>query len=119
MTFRWERMMRWKNRPEGSTGGDFGEHDQLGRLNLLTPEKVKQAALEIAEGKTFCLSLPLDFPGGNVLNPRRDPPTLSPTQRDGMLYTNFPLSRLNPGAVDVISDDKVTLSLQYSTQWDA
>ncbi|NYT77587.1 cyclase family protein [Alcaligenaceae bacterium] len=111
--------MRWKNRPEGSNWGDFGPDDQLGRLNLITPTTVKQAALEIKEGRTFCLSLPLDFPGGNALNVRRHPPELSPTQRDGMQYTNFPLARLNPGARDVLSDDKVTLSLQYSTQWDS
>jgi len=27
---------RWVNRPEGSNWGDFGEDDQLGRINLLT-----------------------------------------------------------------------------------
>ena len=32
---------RWKHRPEGSNWGDFGPDDQLGRLNLLTPEKVR------------------------------------------------------------------------------
>ena len=26
---------RWKQRPEGSTWGDLGPDDQLGRLNLL------------------------------------------------------------------------------------
>ncbi|HEY9281587.1 MAG TPA: cyclase family protein [Eoetvoesiella sp.] len=111
--------MRWNQRPEGSNWGDYGPDDQLGRLNLLTPEKVKQGAREIIEGRSFCLSLPLDFPGGNVLNVRRHPPVITPTEREGMLYTNFPLGRFNPGAVDVLSDDKVTLSLQYSTQWDA
>ena len=30
---------RWKHRPEGSTWGDWGPDDQLGRLNLLTPDK--------------------------------------------------------------------------------
>ena len=110
--------MRWKNRPEGSNWGDFGPDDQLGRLNWLTPDKVKQAAKEIIEGLTFSLSLPLDFPGGNVLNIRRHPPVLAPTEREGMMYTNFPLARFNPGVIDVLSDDKVTLSLQYSTQWD-
>ena len=35
---------RWKNRPEGSTWGDWGEDDQKGRMNLLTPERVKAAA---------------------------------------------------------------------------
>src|SRR5581483_10977928 len=60
---------RWKRRPEGSTWGDFGPDDQLGRLNLLTAQKVKQGVAEVKEGLTFCLSLPLDYPGGNVLNP--------------------------------------------------
>lgn len=30
---------RWKHRPEGSTWGDFGPDDELGRLNLVTPPK--------------------------------------------------------------------------------
>ena len=110
--------MRWTQRPEGSNWGDFGPDDQLGRLNLLTPERVKAAAREIQNGLTFCLSLPLDYPGGSVLNPRRRPPQLRPTQRDGMPYMNFPLARVDRNATDVISDDQVLLSLQYSTQWD-
>ena len=63
---------RWKNRPQGSTWGDFGPDDQLGRLNLLTPEKVKQGIAEVKEGLAFCLSLPLDYPGGTALNQRRN-----------------------------------------------
>lgn len=111
--------MRWKNRPEGSNWGEFGPDDQLGRLNYLTPEKTRHAAKEIIEGLTFCLSLPLDYPGGNVLNVRRHPPVLAPTKKDGLPYTNFPLARTHPGAVDVLSDDQVILSMQYSTQWDS
>ena len=64
---------RWKKRPENSTWGDYGPDDQLGRLNELTPAKVKEGVAEVKEGKTFCLSLPLDYPGGNLLNPRRHP----------------------------------------------
>ena len=67
---------RWKIKPAGSTWGDFGPDDQLGRLNLVTPEKVKQGVAEVREGKTFCLSMPLDYPGGSILNPRRNPPVL-------------------------------------------
>lgn len=111
--------MRWKNRPEGSNWGDYGPDDQLGRLNLLTEEGVLKAADEIKTGKTFCLSLPLDYPGGNVLNPRRTPPQLQPTEREGHPYFNFPMGMLIPGAHDVLSDDKVTLCLQYSSQWDS
>ncbi|AUL45826.1 cyclase [Bordetella trematum] len=112
-------MQRWKQRPPGSNWGDFGPDDQLGRLNLLTPEQVLKGAREIRAGKTFCLSLPLDLPGGNVLNPRRHPPQLSPTRLDETPYVNFPLRALNPDAVDVLSDDQVLLSMQYSTQWDS
>ena len=32
--------MRWKQRPPGSTWGDWGEDDELGRINLVTPEEV-------------------------------------------------------------------------------
>ncbi len=111
-------MQRWTHRPEGSNWGDFGPDDQLGRLNLITEEQVLKGAREIRAGKTFCLSLPLDLPGGNVLNPRRHPPQLKPTFRDGAPYLNFTMARVQPGAVDVLSDDQVTLSMQYSTQWD-
>ena len=65
---------RWTQRPEGSTWGDFGDDDELGRINLLTPEKVLQGVREVEHGITFCLSLPLDFPGGTALNQRRYPP---------------------------------------------
>jgi hypothetical protein len=110
---------RWKRRPEGSNWGDFGPEDELGRVNLITPEKVKQGIAEVKEGKTFCLSLPLDYPGGRVLNPRRYPPVLKPTQRDGKENFNFPLERGDKRWTDVVSDDAVLMCLQYSTQWDS
>ena len=40
----------------------FGPEDQLGSVNLLTPEKVKHAAGLIRTGQVFNLSLPLNFP---------------------------------------------------------
>lgn len=111
-------MKRWTRRPEGSTWGDWGEDDQLGRLNLLTPQKVLQGIAEVKEGRTFCLSLPLDLPGGNVLNPRRLPPVLSPTGDENGWRFNFLTDKLDPRHRDVVSDDRVMLTLQYSTQWD-
>ncbi|RKJ97459.1 cyclase family protein [Alicycliphilus denitrificans] len=111
--------MRWRQRPEGSNWGDFGPDDQLGRANLIGPEQVRKGALEVREGVSLCLSLPLDYPGGNGLNPRRRPPVLRPTRRGDVPYVNFPLGHVYAGATDVISDDQVLLSLQYSTQWDS
>ncbi|MCJ1285300.1 hypothetical protein MMC26_004640 [Xylographa opegraphella] len=43
----------------------WGPDDNIGRLNLLTPTRVKAAAAEIRTGETICLnriSLPLHFP---------------------------------------------------------
>ncbi|MVW70594.1 cyclase family protein [Bordetella sp. 15P40C-2] len=112
-------MKRWTKRPEGSTWGDFGEDDQLGRVNLLGPEQILKGVSEVREGRAFCLSLPLDLPGGMALNPRRKPPRLSGTERDGVPYMNFPMKNLDASSIDVLSDDQVLMSLQYSTQWDA
>lgn len=112
-------MQRWRQRPAGSNWGDFGPDDQLGRANLIGPEQVRKGALEVREGVSLCLSLPLDYPGGNGLNPRRHPPVLRPTRRGDVPYVNFPLGHMYAGATDVVSDDQVLLSLQYSTQWDS
>ena len=109
---------RWKNRPENSTWGDYGADDQLGRMNELTAEKVKQGIAEVKEGKTFCLSMPLDYPGGALLNPRRHPPQIRPTLRGDKPNFMYRVEWDAPGMTDVINDDMVLLHLQYSTQWD-
>ncbi|TVP90550.1 MAG: cyclase family protein [Pseudomonadaceae bacterium] len=111
--------MRWKNRPPGSNWGDFGPDDEVGRLNLLTADKVLQGVAEVRDGRSFCLSLPLDYPGGNALNKLRHPPRRFTSGRAATPNYNFPLQRLNPQFTDVVSDDAVLLFTQYSTQWDA
>lgn len=109
---------RWQVRPEGSNWGDFGADDQIGRLNLITPERRRAAAAEVREGIAFCLSLPLDCPRVQ-LNPRRFPPAMGFSMRGEDPAINYPYDRVFPGMTEVVCDDKVTLSLQYSTQWDA
>ncbi len=115
--------MRWKQKPPGSNWGEFGKDDQRGRMNLVTREKVLQGVAEVKEGISFCLSLPLDYPGGNALNPRRHPPRLAATIRDGKSAGKqnfcFPLAEDHPDVTDVVSDDVALLTLQYSTQWDS
>ena len=101
---------RWKHRPPGSNWGDFGADDQLGRLNLITREKLREGLAEAIEGIAFCLSLPLDYPGGNALNPRRSPPLLRPTVREGR--PNFIVPLEENGSTDVINDDRAIIYLQ-------
>lgn len=112
-------MPNWVNRPEKSNWGDFGPDDQLGTLNFITDAERRAAAAEIREGRAFCLSLPLDLPGAVTLNPRRKPPRLAPTCLGDVPYINYALANLGPSLSDVISDDQVLLSTQYSTQWDS
>jgi kynurenine formamidase len=110
---------RWTRRPEGSNWGDFGPNDQIGRLNLLTPERILAAVREAREGRSFCLSLPLEYPGGNALSASRFPPVLRPTLRNGRIRMNYKASDDDPRATDLICDDAVVLHSQYSTHWDA
>jgi hypothetical protein len=92
-------------------------------MNWVTREKVLQGIAEVKEGIAFPLSLPLDYPGGSLLNPRRRPPRLAATLRDGKSAGKqnfcFPLAEDEPGLTDVVSDDVALLTLQYSTQWDS
>ena len=108
---------RWRRRPLGSNWGEFGPDDQRGRLNLITQEKVRQGLAEAREGLSFCLSLPLDYPGGALLNPRRHPPALRPTLRGGR--PNFNCTLADSDCPDVFNDDLAIMHLQYSTQWDS
>ena len=110
---------RWKVRPEGSNWGEFGPDDQLGRLNILTAERVLEAVKEVRTGRTFCLSLPLDLPGGNSLNPSRLPPELKPVIRQGEIAFDGPARRDNPLQTDLLCDDAMLIHSQYSTQWDS
>ena len=109
---------RWTKRPNGSNWGDFGVDDERGRLNLLTAERTRRAAAEIREGRSFCLSLPLDYPGGSTLNPRRSAPRHFATIRNGEANFNYDIAREDGSITDVICDDAVLLHTQYSTQWD-
>jgi kynurenine formamidase len=108
---------RWKQRPDGSNWGDFGPDDRLGRLNLITPERRLAALAEAREGLVFCLSLPLDL--GPGLNPRRKPPRLAAVEREDRPNYNYPFAHEHAGLTDVVCDDWVALSLQFSTQWDS
>jgi len=54
--------------PSGSNWGLFGEDDQLGTVNFLTPDKIRTAAALVRQGKVFPLSLPLHLPSPPLFN---------------------------------------------------
>ena len=109
---------RWRQRPKGANWGEFGPDDQLGRMNLVTPEARMEGIREVRTGRAFNLSLPLDYPGGNVLHPQRGAPLFSFAQRGEGFNYNYRLSAGCPCFTDVVCDEAVTLFTQYSSQWD-
>ncbi|CAL5874334.1 uncharacterized protein PFLUO_LOCUS8630 [Penicillium psychrofluorescens] len=88
------------NGPRGNAWGRFGPTDQLGTLNLLTPERVVEAAKEIRSGVRVSLDWPLSMPSYPSFN-------RSPFKQELVLR--------NPNCV---YDDILTFNSQGSTQWD-
>ncbi|KAF7714089.1 Uncharacterized protein PECH_001970 [Penicillium ucsense] len=85
--------------PEGAAWV-WGENDQLGRLNLLTPQRVKQSAQEILTGEMVRLDLPMNVPEQPAFDREPFKHTLK-TLVDGIAY-----------------DDCYSLNTQSGTQWD-
>ncbi len=114
---------RWKKAPAESNWGEFGLDDQRGRMNLVDRTKVLQGIAEVQEGLTFCLSLPLDVPGGMALNPRRLPVQKFSTLRDGKSQGQqgfcWSYADEDETLTDVVCDEVLLMNTQYSTQWDS
>jgi kynurenine formamidase len=94
-----------------SNWGRWGSDDELGTLNLVTPDAVRRGVAAARTGRAFSLALPLDADGPQTgaipgrINPLRtmltiDEPTFDP---EGFRT----------------SDDVVVMGLQAGTHWDA
>lgn len=110
---------RWVNQPIGARWGEFGDEDQIGRMNLLTPQRRLGGVHEVRDGLCFTLGLPLDYPGGTAINANRQPPKIIAGDAGGTPNYHRCLSDHEPLFRDVSNDDAVLLHTQYSTQWDA
>ena len=84
-------------------------------MSLVTPARRRAAIAEACEGIALGLGLPLDYRRGAMF-PGRKPPVLeATTASDVKLMYDWTI----PGStVDIVNDDRVVLTLQYSTQWD-
>lgn len=58
--------------PKASAWGLWGDDDELGALNLITPDVVRRAREEIVHGISVSLNLPINVPR-RPMNPRRKP----------------------------------------------
>ncbi|WP_029066077.1 cyclase family protein [Labrenzia sp. DG1229] len=54
--------------------GHWGDDDELGALNYLSPNDVMAAAQIVRQGKTFTLQAPMGSPEGDYIFPTRDQP---------------------------------------------
>ncbi len=91
--------------------GRWGADDELGTLNLITPEVVRGAAGLVRHGKVFSLALPLGPDGPQI---GAIPGRLNPLRT--MLTVNRPV--FDPEGF-CTSDDIVVMGLQAATHWDA
>ncbi|GAA2482347.1 cyclase family protein [Streptomyces longisporus] len=91
--------------------GRWGADDEIGTLNLITDEVVREAAATVRTGRRIPLALPLQQDGVQTgMIPGRVNPLHAMVQINQELF--------GPGSV-ACSDDAVTMGLQAATHWDA
>ncbi|KJK39091.1 cyclase [Streptomyces variegatus] len=91
--------------------GRWGSDDEIGTLNLITDEVVREAAATVRTGRRVPLALPLQQDGVQTgMIPGRVNPLHAMVQINQEIF--------GPGTV-ACSDDVVTMGLQAATHWDA
>lgn len=99
---------------ELSNWGRWGEDDQRGTLNFITPERTSQAAACVRRGVSFALSVPADENGPHDLRlSGRFNPIHTMTRYRGDDH------RGRPGRFDCSSEDMVMIMTHSSTHFDA
>lgn len=104
-----------------SNWGRWGAEDQLGTLNFITPEKVRDAARLVRKGKVFSLAIPFDDKGPQTGGLGRFNP-IHVMLRDGNDAITGTVVRDFYGGRDRHlrgTDDLIIMPLQCATQWDA
>ncbi len=94
--------------------GRWGDNDQRGALNLLTPDHVLAAAAAIKQGRTISLGIPLDMQSTPVYPMR--PPVLHAMLLDGATYAS---GTRRAGTGFQYADDYVAMAVHTGTHVDA
>ncbi|EWY97139.1 hypothetical protein FOYG_05615 [Fusarium oxysporum NRRL 32931] len=103
-----------KGMPKGCAWGVFdrdGKKDQVGTLNFLTPDVVRNAALEVKDGVSISLNWPL-----NAMNKLNIPGRLAAQHK--ILYIPQSMAAL-PFEQGKSWDDELSFNTQCSSQWDS
>jgi kynurenine formamidase len=104
-----------------SNWGRWGQDDELGTLNFITPERLVRAAGLVKRGRAFSLAIPLDEKGPQSGGTTRFNP-IHTMLKDGADITAGTFARDFAGGADrelKAIDDLLFMPLQASTQWDA
>ncbi|KAH8169448.1 hypothetical protein LIA77_09992 [Sarocladium implicatum] len=89
-----------KSGPPGNAWGLWGPDNELGMLNLLTPDVVASASAEIRSGIRISLDWPLNKPSC---------PAFERQQFEHKILNKAPM---------IMNDDAISINTQSSTQWD-
>ncbi|OQV00820.1 hypothetical protein CLAIMM_06268 [Cladophialophora immunda] len=92
-----------EGRPQGNTWGFWGADDEIGTLNLLTPDTVQRAAAEVKSGRSASLDFPLDHFGERIGSRRQ-------LEQNVIDYRSL--------AGMYVYDDELHFNTQSSSQWD-
>ena len=92
--------------------GRWGSDDEIGTINLITPEVRMRAAACVRTGRVFSLALPLSEAEG--IQTGVMPGRINPVR--AMVQINTPLTGDPAGFCS--SDDMVAMGLQCATHWD-
>jgi kynurenine formamidase len=95
-----------------SNRGRWGDADEIGTLNLITPEATLRGVACARKGKSFSLALPLHHDGPQT---GRIPNRINPVH--AMVGINTPFTGDKQRVC--LSDDVLTMGLQAATHWDA
>ena len=95
-----------------SNWGRWGDDDERGTLNHITPQAIVAACGSVRAGRVIALGVPLERTGPQLTAPRRYNPI--------HYMDRIPTDTLIPGSSDVgVADDILVLPLQSATQWDS
>jgi len=96
--------------------GKWGENDERGTINYISPELIVRAARLIRRGAVFSLAIPFDSKGPQTAGSGF---RFNPIHRMTLTGSDFASGAMSlPGNVG-FSDDMVIMPTQCATQWDA